>query len=68
MQLFHHKLLKARLAREKISPRLVEILQNSVHPGFSVFQGEAIAPQNYQARQRAAGYLVHPAIALQHLR
>jgi len=37
MQLFRHKLVKALLAREKIAPRLVEIMQNWVQPGFSVF-------------------------------
>jgi hypothetical protein len=68
MQLFRHKLIKALLAREKISPRLVEIMQNWVHPGFSVFQGEAIAPDDHQARRRVAGYMVHPPIALQRLR
>jgi hypothetical protein len=68
MQRFRHKLVKALLAREKISPRLVEIMQNWVHPGFSVFQGEAIAPDEHQTRQRVAGYMVHPPIALDRLR
>jgi hypothetical protein len=68
MQLFRHKLIKALLAREKISPRLVEIMQNWVHPGFSVFQGDAIAPDDHQTRRRVAGYLVHPPIALERLR
>lgn len=67
MQLFRHKLIKALLAREKISPRLVEIMQNWVHPGFSVFQGERIDPDDHQARQRVAGYMVHPPIALERL-
>jgi hypothetical protein len=44
MQLFRHKLIRALLAREKITPRLVEILQNWRHPGFSVYQGERIDP------------------------
>ena len=68
MQLFRHKLVKALLAREKITPRLVEIMQNWVHPGFSVFQGERIDPDDHQARRRLAGYLVHPPIALERLR
>jgi hypothetical protein len=68
MQLFRHKLVKALLAREKIAPRLVEIMRNWVHPGFSVFQGEAIAPDDHQARRRVAGYMVHPPIALDRLR
>jgi hypothetical protein len=68
MELFRHKLVKALLAREKISPRLVEIMQNWRHPGFSVFQGERIDPDDHEARQRLAGYMVHPPIALERLR
>jgi len=66
--LFRHKLIKALLAREKISPRLVEIMQNWVHPGFSVFQGERIDPDDHEARRRLAGYMAHPPIALQRVR
>jgi hypothetical protein len=68
MQLFRHKLVHALLAREKISPRLVEIMQNWVHPGFSVFPGERIDPDHHEARRRLAGYMVHPPISLQRLR
>ena len=68
IELFRHKLVKALLAREKISPRLVEIMQNWVHPGFSVFQGERIDPDDHEARRRLAGYMVHPPIALARLR
>jgi hypothetical protein len=67
MELFRHKLIKALLAREKITPRLVEIMQNWAHPGFSVFQGEPIDPDDHQARRRVAGYMVHPPIALERL-
>jgi hypothetical protein len=68
MQLVRHKLVKALLAREKISPRLIEIMQNCLHPGFSVFQGERIDPDDHEARRRLAGYMVHPPISLQRLR
>ena len=68
MELFRHKLVKALLAREKISPRLVEIMRNWVHPGFSVFQGERIDPDDHEARRRLAGYMVHPPIALERVR
>jgi hypothetical protein len=68
MELFRHKLVKALLAREKISPRLVKIMRNWRHPGFSVYQGERIDPDNHEARQRLAGYIVHPPIALERLR
>jgi hypothetical protein len=68
MELFRHKLVKALLAREKISPRLVEIMGNWRHPGFSVYQGERIDADDHEARQRLAGYIVHPPIALERLR
>ncbi len=68
MERFRHKLVKALLAREKISPRLVEIMRNWRHPGFSVYQGERIDPDDHEARQRLAGYMVHPPIALERLR
>ena len=42
-------------------------MQNRVHPGFSVFQGEAIAPEDHEARRRLAGYMVHPPMALERL-
>jgi len=31
--------------------------------GFSVYHGERIDPDDHQARQRLAGYMVHPPIA-----
>jgi hypothetical protein len=68
MLLFRHKLVTALLAREKISPRLVEIMSGWVHPGFSVFQGERIDPDDHEARRRLAGYMLHPPISLDRLR
>ena len=68
MELFRHKLVKALLRREKITPHLVQIMGNWRHPGFSVFQGERIDPDDHEARQRLAGYMVHPPIALERLR
>jgi len=55
-ELFRYRLVIALLAYDKISPRLVEIMANWVHPGFSVFQGERIDPDAHQARRRLAGY------------
>ena len=65
---FRDKLVTALLGREKISPRLVEIMGNWIHPGFSVFQGETILPDDHQARRRLAGYMVHPPVSLERLR
>jgi hypothetical protein len=59
MEVFRLKLIKVLLGRERISPHLVEIMQNWTHPGFSVFQGEAIAPDDHEARRHLAGYMVN---------
>ena len=67
MLLFRHKLLKLLLAREKISPHLVEILLSWRHPGFSVFQGDPVSPDDHQSRQRLASYICHPPMALERL-
>jgi len=67
MLLFRHKLLKTLLAKEKISQRLVDILLSWRHPGFSVFQGDSVSPDDHQARERLSRYCVHPPIALDRL-
>jgi len=41
---------------------------NWLHPGFSVFQGERIDPDDRRARRRLAAYLVHPPISLERVR
>jgi hypothetical protein len=43
-------------------------MRNWRHPGFSVYQGERIDPDDHEARRRLAGYMVHPPIALERLR
>jgi hypothetical protein len=68
MRLFRHKLLDTLLAQDKITPRLVEILLSWRHPGFSVYQGDPIAPDDHETRQRLAKYMVHPPVALDRLR
>ena len=68
MHLFRCKLVNALLVREKISPCFVDIMSSWVYPGFSVFQGERIDPDDHQARRRLAGYMVHLPIALDRLR
>lgn len=68
MRLFRHKQLYMLLAQDKITLRLVEVLLSWRHPGFSVYQGEAIAPDDHETRQRLARYTVHPPVALDRLR
>jgi len=67
MLLFRHKLLKILLAKQKISQKLVDILLSWRHPGFSLFQGDSLSPDDHEARQRLARYCVHPPIALDRL-
>ena len=67
MLMFRHKLLKALLAKDKISQKLVDILLSWRHPGFSVFQGDSVSSDDHEARERLAGYCVHPSIALDRL-
>jgi hypothetical protein len=62
------KLLDTLLAQDKITPHLVEILLSWRHPGFRVYQGEPIAPDDHETRQRLARYMVHPPVALDRLR
>jgi serine/threonine protein kinase len=68
MMMFRHRLLKSLLAQEKIPQRLIDILLSWRHPGFSVFQGEPVSPDDHEARERLARYCVHPPIALERLR
>jgi len=37
------------------------------HPGFSVFQGDSVAPDDHETRERPARYCVHPPMALDRL-
>src|SRR6266705_3034198 len=68
MLLFRHRLLKTLLAKEKITQRLIDILLSWRHPGFSVFQGDSVSPEDHEARERLARYCVHPHMALDRLR
>ena len=54
MMLFRHRLLRSLLAKERISDRVVEILLSWRHPGFSVFQGDPVSPEDQESRERLA--------------
>jgi hypothetical protein len=64
MLLFRHRLLGSLLAKEKISERLVEILLSWRHPGFLVFQGDSVSPEDHEVRERPARYMAHPPVSL----
>ena len=67
MRLFRHRLFKALLARELITPAMVDLLLSWHHPGFSVFRGEPVQPDDRAARERLVRYLLHPPFALDRL-
>jgi hypothetical protein len=53
--------------KEKIGNRVLAILLSWRHPGFPVFQGEPVAPEDHEARQRPFRYMAHPPVALYRL-
>jgi hypothetical protein len=59
MRAFRHGLLKAMLAREIITERMVELLFSWRHPGFSVYRGQPVQPEDTAARERLARYILH---------
>ena len=59
MRAFRHGLLKALLAREIITEQMVELLLSWRHPGFSVYQGQPVQPEDTAARERLARYILH---------
>jgi hypothetical protein len=59
MRAFRHRLLKALLAREIITPQMVELLLSWRHAGFSAYQGEPVPPDDTAARERLARYILH---------
>jgi transposase-like protein len=59
MRAFRHRLLKALLARQIITEQRVELLLSWRHPGFSVYQGQPVPPEDTAARERLARYILH---------
>ena len=59
MRAFRHRLLKTLLAREIITEQIVELLLSWRHPGFSVYQGQPVSPEDTEARERLARYILH---------
>jgi hypothetical protein len=59
MRAFRHRFLKALLAREIITEQMVELLLSWRHPGFSIYQGQSVQPEDTVARERLARYILH---------
>jgi len=68
MRLFRHKLLRRLLAEGKITQAVVDLLLSWRHPGFSVFRGEPVEPDDAAASERLLSYCLHPPFALSRLR
>jgi hypothetical protein len=67
MHLFRHSVFQALLAEEKINPGIVDLLLSWQQPGFSVFRGEPVEPNDTAPRERLVRYLLHPAFATEML-
>lgn len=59
MQAFRHRLLKTLLGRGIIAEPMVELLLSWRHPGFSVYQGQPVQPEDTRGRERLARYILH---------
>jgi hypothetical protein len=65
-EVFRRLLLRRLSAAERLSERFMENLLGWVHPGFSVFAGEAVSSE--QQLERIARYIARPALAIDSLR
>jgi hypothetical protein len=65
-EVFRRLLLRRLHAEERLSERFMDNLLAWVHPGFSVFAGEAISSE--QQLERVARYIARPALAIDSLR
>jgi hypothetical protein len=67
MRLFRERLLARLVDKHAISHELVAKLMAWRHPGFSAFAGEPIPPENTQAIEDMAGYVVRNPLSLKRL-
>jgi hypothetical protein len=59
MRAFRHGLLKAMLAREIITETDGRTVIFLAPPGFSVYRGQPVQPEDTAARERLARYILH---------
>ena len=57
-RLFRHKVLRMLLARGKITPEIIEIMDRWRHSGFNVYCGSRILPRQKRSLERLAAYLI----------
>src|SRR6266704_3938152 len=67
-ELFRRLLLRRLHQQERLSERFMENLLSWVHPGFSVFAGEPLSPQDREQLERLARYITRPPLAADSIR
>ena len=67
-ELFRRLLLRRLHQEERLSERFMENLLSWVHPGFSVFAGESLSPQDPEQLERLARYITRPPLAADSVR
>src|SRR5213083_1345112 len=67
-ELFRHLLLRRLHKEERLSERFMENLLSWVHPGFSVFAGEPLSPEDAGQLERLARYVTRPPLAADSIR
>ena len=67
-ELFRRLLLRRLHEQERLSERFMENLLSWVHPGFSVFAGEPLSPQDPGQLERLARYITRPPLAADSIR
>jgi hypothetical protein len=67
-EVFRRLLLRRLHAEERLSQRFMDNLLSWVHPGFSVFAGPPIPPEDRQQLEQLARYIARPPVALEAIR
>src|SRR5881628_1033479 len=67
-ELFRRLLLRRLHKEERLSERFMENLLSWVHPGFSVFAGQPVSPEDSQQLERLACYITRPPLAIDSIR
>ncbi len=67
-EVFRRLLLRRLHKEERLSERFMENLLSWVHPGFSVFAGQPVSPEDSQQLERLACYITRPPLAIDSIR
>jgi Putative transposase len=67
-ELFRRLLLRRLHQQQRLSEGFMQNLLSWVHPGFSVFAGEPLSPQDSEQLERLARYITRPPLAADSIR